>query len=373
MKYYLIAVERSGDLHGSNLIKALAQHDDSAQFRVWGGDYMKAAGADLVVHYRNIALMGLLEVLKNLRILTNYLKQCKSDILNYRPDVVILIDFAGFNLKIAAYAKTKGIRVFYYISPKVWAWNTSRAWKMKKYVDRMFVILPFEKAFYKKFDWDVDYVGNPVADAVAGYRIDENFRRQYENYDIPLVAVLPGSRRQEVAKMLPVMLEVIARFPDYQFLIAGVSSLPAEVYKNIYPDNATVHIDKTYEILSVAKAAIVTSGTATLETALWNVPQVVGYKTSRLTYAIGLRLVRIKYFSLVNLIADENVVTELLQDKCNVETLSREIRFLTEDEGRRSRVFEGYQKVRKILGNETASDKTARLMIAYLNESAQLS
>jgi len=371
MKYYLIAGERSGDLHGSNLIKALAQHDDSAQFRAWGGDYMMAAGADLVVHYRDIALMGLLEVLKNLRILRNYLKQCRTDILNYRPDVVILIDFAGFNLKIAAFAKSKGFRVFYYISPKVWAWNTSRAWKIKKYVDRMFVILPFEKAFYKNFDWDVDYVGNPVADAVAGYRIDESFRRQYEKPDKPMIAILPGSRKQEVASMLPVMQDVTARFPEYQFLIAGVSSLPAEVYKNSFRDNVTIHIDKTYEILSVAKAAIVTSGTATLETALWNVPQVVGYKTGRLTYAIGSRLVRITYFSLVNLIAGENVVTELLQDKCNVDTLSDEIKLLTENEGWRNRVLKGYQKVRNILGSDNASDKAARLMIGYLNETTQ--
>ena len=327
---------------------------------------MATAGGKLVKHYRDIAIMGLVEVLKNARKIKRYISECKTDIIRFHPDVVILIDFAGFNMRIAKFAHKNNFKVFYYISPKVWAWNTSRAWKIKKFVDRMFVILPFEKAFYKKYDWDVDYVGNPVVDAVAGYKINESFRKQYDTNDLPIIAILPGSRLQEVDKMLPVMLEVIKKFPGYQFLIAGVSSLPATVYENIYLENVTVHIDKTYEILSVAKAAIITSGTATLETALWDVPQVVGYKTSWLTYAIGSRLVSIKYFSLVNLIANKNVVKELLQDKCNVESLSQEIRILVEDEKRRSSIFEGYKEVRKILGDENVSKKTAVLMNDYL-------
>ncbi len=368
MKYYLIAGERSGDLHGSNLIKALAEKDPNADFRFYGGDYMEAAGGELVKHYHDIAIMGLVEVLKNARKIKKYIRECKTDIVRYQPDAVILIDFAGFNMRIAKFAYEKKIKVFYYISPKVWAWNTSRAWKIKKYVDRMFVILPFEKAFYKKYDWDVDYIGNPVVDAVAGYMINESFGIQHKKNNVPIVAILPGSRMQEVNEMLPVMLEVIKKFPQYQFLVAGVSSLPEKIYENIYPDNVTVHIDKTYEILSVAKAAIITSGTATLETALWNVPQVVGYKTSWLTYAIGSRLVSIDYFSLVNLIANKNVVTELLQKKCNADTLSEEIRLLVEDEEKRNSIFEGYREVRKVLGKENVSDKAAGLMIYYLKE-----
>ena len=369
MKYYIIAGERSGDLHGSNLMKALAIKDTGAEFRYYGGDYMAAAGGKLVKHYHDIAIMGLVEVLKNLRKIKKYLNECKTDIVSYRPDVLILIDFAGFNMRIAKFAHKKNFRVFYYISPKVWAWNTSRAWKIKKYTDRMFVILPFEKEFYKKFNWEVDYIGNPVVDAVKNYQLDENFHPQLDT-NKPIIAILPGSRKQEVELMLPVMKDVMTAFQGYQFLVAGVSSLSEDIY-DIWeekPENVFLYTDKTYEILSISTVAIVTSGTATLETALWNVPQVVGYITSPISYAIGSRLVRIKYFSLVNLIAEKEVVKEYLQKKCTPEVLSQELRKLVEDDSYRATVFSGYEKVKNILGDDPVSIKAAELIIGYLSK-----
>ena len=365
MKYYIIAGERSGDLHGSNLMKALAAKDAGAEFRFYGGDYMAAAGGKLVKHYHDIAIMGLVEVLKNLRKIKKYINECKTDIVSYRPDVLILIDFAGFNMRIAKFAKSKGLKVFYYITPKVWAWNTSRAWKIKRTVDHMFVILPFEKEFYKKFDWDVDYVGNPVVDAVKTYSLDQSFIDKLKIDDRPVISVLPGSRKQEVERMLPVMNEVMKHFTQYRFMVAGVSTLPPALYQ--LPPNAELHIDKTYEILSISRAAIVTSGTATLETALWNIPQVVGYITGPLTYAIGSRLVSVKYFSLVNLIADRSIVTELLQSRCTSEAIIKELEQLVNDSPKRAEVLGGYREISATLGDSSVSEKTADLMINYIN------
>jgi lipid-A-disaccharide synthase len=364
MKYFLIAGERSGDMHGANLIKSLKKKDPEGEFVCWGGDYMASAGAKLLKHYDEIAIMGLVEVLMNFRTIQRLLKKCKEEIVEYNPDTLILIDFGGFNMRIARFAHNKGLRVFYYITPKVWAWNTSRAWKIKRNVDRMFVILPFEKDFYKKFDWDVDYVGNPVVDAVKNASLDQSFIAQLTRDSREIVAVLPGSRLQEIQRMLPVMKEVFSRFPDKRFVVAGVGSLPTEAYD--LPEQVELYIDRTYEILSQSKAAIVTSGTATLETALWNVPQVVGYITSPITYAIGSRLVSIDFFSLVNLIADHEVVQEFLQEKCTPDVLSAELQKLLDDTDRRKTVFEGYKQVRDILGEASVSDKTASLMIDYI-------
>lgn len=365
MKYYLIAGERSGDLHGSNLIRALKEQDPDAEFRFWGGDYMAAQSDGLVKHYQDIAIMGLFEVLLNFRKLQRVFRACKQDIIEYQPDALILIDFGGFNLRIAKYAHRQGLKVFYYITPKVWAWNTSRAWKIKKYVDHMFVILPFEKTFYQKFDWDVDYVGNPVLDAVQNHEPDQQFIDSLHQDNRPVIAVLPGSRKQEVQRMLPVMTEVFEHFPNHRFIIAAVSSLPPSMYNDIA--NAELYIDKTYDILSAAKAAIVTSGTATLETALWGVPQVVGYIAGSITYFIGSRLVDIKYFSLVNLITDQPVVRELLQHQCTSAEIIHELeQLLTDDSPRCQEVKAGYQQLRTILGEENASDNTARLIQKYL-------
>ncbi len=367
MKYFLIAGERSGDLHGSNLIKALRKKDPEAEFWCWGGDAMEAAGATLRTHYREMAVMGLWEVITKLFTILKYLRQCHEDILNYQPDAVILIDFGGFNLRMAKKLAGYGIPVHYYISPKIWAWNTSRAKKIKKYIDKMYCILPFEKEFYQKFDMEVDYVGNPVRDAVSNFEPTPSFKEDHqlkENY----IALLPGSRKQEVSRLLPLMVEVADIFDDEFFVVAGVNNLPSQVYNVcLGKPNIQLIFEENYNVLQHAKAAIVTSGTATLETALFNVPQVVIYKTSPVSYFIGSRLVEVEFFSLVNLIAGKEVVEELLQDGCNFETLSKALSKLLET-NHSNWVKEEYQKIRDILGNENTSEKTAELMVKYLQE-----
>ncbi len=365
MKYFLIAGERSGDLHGSNLIKALKRKDPEADFWCWGGDEMEKAGATLRTHYREMAVMGLWEVLMKLFTILRYLKQCHRDILLYQPDVVILIDFGGFNLRMAKKLQSSNIPVHYYISPKIWAWNTSRAKKIKKYIDKMYCILPFEKEFYQKFDMEVDYVGNPVRDAVGAFLPSNGFLEENhlpENY----IALLPGSRKQEVTRILPLMVEVADIFDDEQFVVAGVNNLPQEVYL-VCRDKPNIHLifEENYNVLTHAKAAIVTSGTATLETALFDVPQVVTYITSPITYFIGSRLVEVEHFSLVNLIAGKDVVQELLQENCNFETLSKALSRLL-DANHSNWIKEEYQEIKKILGNENTSDKTADLILKYL-------
>jgi lipid-A-disaccharide synthase len=278
MKYYLIAGEKSGDLHGANLIRALKLHDTNATFRCFGGDEMEKAGAIVVKHYAEMAFMGFVSVLLNLSKIKQFIKECEDDILAHQPHVVIFIDYAGFNLRVAAFVKKYGFKTFYYISPKVWAWNTKRAWKIKRMVDRMFCIMTFEKEFYQQFDYEVDYIGNPLFDATQSFQPNPHFVQENQLSDKPIIALLAGSRRQEVKYQLPLMLQMVPLFPDYEFVVAGVTNLDSKQYALAEQIGAKVVYNQTYNLLHIAKAALVTSGTATLETALFNVPQVVCYK-----------------------------------------------------------------------------------------------
>jgi lipid-A-disaccharide synthase len=368
MKYYLVAGERSGDLHGSNLIKGIRESDPEADFRGWGGEMMQSEGMELVTHYKDTAFMGFLEVVLNLHKISGFLKKCKSDILSYHPDALILIDYPGFNLRIAAFAKSKGIKVFYYISPKVWAWNQKRAWKIKKNVDHMFVIFPFEIDFYKKFDYRVDYVGNPLMDAIEAFKPDAAFR---EKNGIPLhkpvIALLPGSRHQEIVSMLDVMLKVQQRFPDHQFVIAGVKNLPASLYTDADPTGRSIIVyESTYDLLNVATAALVTSGTATLETALFKVPEVVCYKTSGFSYAIAKRLIRVPFISLVNLIMDREVVRELIQDDFNENLLANELASILPGGEKHDIQLKDYDALQQMVGGAGASQRAGKLMVGYI-------
>jgi len=370
MKYYLIAGEASGDLHASNLIRELKRLDPNGQFRAWGGDKVQAQGAELVMHYRHMGFMGFAEVLANLRTILGFISQCKHDIKQFKPDVVILVDYPGFNFRIARFAKKSGIKVFYYISPQVWAWNLSRVFQVKKWVDQMFVILPFEKAFYNRFKIDVDFVGHPLLDAITAYKQQKDNSLILPAGKRPVIALLPGSRKQEVGKMLPVMLEVIPRFPAYSFVVAGTTSLPVSFYNSIIgSQQAEVVFDKTYALLNSAKAALVTSGTATLETALFRVPQVVCYKGSYVSYKIAKQLVKIRYISLVNLIMDRPVVKELIQRSLNQGNTTRELDRLLNNEIARQEMVSNYHELEDRLGGPGASARTAQLMMNYLTES----
>jgi lipid-A-disaccharide synthase len=368
MRYYIIAGERSGDLHGSNLVKALKKLDPVAEFRGIGGEYMKEAGVQLSIDYGDMAFMGFIEVFMNLRTISKYVKLSRRDIQEYQPDVVILIDYAGFNRQMASFCKKNNIKVFYYISPKVWAWHQRRALHLKKNVDRMFVILPFEKDFYKNYDWNVDYVGNPVLDAVNSFESDANFIAT-NNLDTakPIVALLPGSRKQELIRMLPLMAEVVKRFPDYEFAVATVSNLDKSLYTPVQGlRNVKFINDDTYNLLKHSQAAIVTSGTATLETSLFKVPQVVVYKMGGLSYWIAKWVVQVPFISLVNLIANKEVVKELIQDNATIDKVGDELRRLVSDVAYKSQMKMEYDKLYKTLNIGSASENTARLMINYL-------
>jgi lipid-A-disaccharide synthase len=369
MKYYIIAGERSGDLHGSNLIKELCKKDPDAQIRGWGGDMMQEAGMDLVKHYQEMAFMGFAEVVSNFFKIFGFINDCKADIQNYQPDVVILIDYAGFNMRIARFAKKKGIKVFYYISPKIWAWNQGRVHGIKKVVDRMFVIMPFEEDFYNRFQYKVDYVGNPVNDSVTDHLVNPDFRTKNRLNNKPIIAILPGSREQEIENILHIMLEVLPSFRDFQFVVAGVSTFSEEYYKQHNKDqNIKVIYDQTYDLLAHSQAALVTSGTATLETALFDVPQVVCYKTSAISYAIGKRVIKVPYISLVNLIADKQVVTELIQDELTSKRIIAELKSLLFDKALIKQQKAGYALVRQKIGTYRTAERAARLMVGYLNE-----
>lgn len=367
MRYYLIAGERSGDLHGGNLIASLKQYDSDAVFRGLGGDYMSDEGMELVTHYRQLAFMGFAEVIANLKTIARKLKETKTDILNWKPDVVVLIDYPGFNLRIAHFAKQNGIRVFWYISPKVWAWNQRRALKLKACVDRMFVILPFEKEFFKKYNWDVDYVGNPVLDAVREFQADSDPRPSPG--EKKTIAILPGSRKQELVRMLPVLNHVCKKFPEWKFIVSKVSNLDPALYDQISGPNVVLAKDEAYAILQRVDAAIVTSGTATLETACFRVPQVVVYKTSALSYAIGKRLVKVKFISLVNLIVNEEVVRELIQSEANPDAIANELQRLVVDEQYRKKIQDNYARLLKLLETPSASATAAKLMVEDLIKS----
>lgn len=369
MKYYLIAGEASGDLHGSNLMKSLKAEDAASEFRYFGGDLMQAQGGTLVKHYSEMAFMGFAEVIANLGTIYKNLQKAKQDILDYRPDVLILIDFPGFNLKIADFAKKHQIKVFYYISPKVWAWNQKRVLKIKKVVDRMFCILPFEVDFYKAWGMEVDYVGNPLLDAIEGNIEDESFAIRHNLSVRPVIALLPGSRKQELKKLLPVMMAVADRFPQYQFIIAGAPGLTlAEYTPYIQQRPVQVIFDETYNLLLHSIGAVVTSGTATLETALLKVPQVVVYKGNALSIGIARLLVKIRFISLVNLIMDEEVVKELIQEDCNPDKIEEELNNILHDPLYRTAMLINYDELAMKMGQPGASTRTARLIFNYLSE-----
>jgi len=365
MKYYIIAGEASGDLHGSNLMKALKQKDPNAEFRFWGGDLMAKQGGTLVKHYRDLAFMGFLEVAMNLRTILNNIKFCKEDIRSNKPDVLILVDYPGFNLRIAKFAKELGIKVVYYISPQLWAWKEGRVETIKKYVDEMMVILPFEEDFYKKHGVHSHFVGHPLLDAISTLEevTTENFKTDNGLNEKEIIALLPGSRKQEVEKMLQIMLSVRPYFKEYQFVIAGAPSLPKEFYEKYVDDNAHFVSNKTYDLLRCSKAALVTSGTATLETALLNIPEVVCYRGSKVSYAIAKRLVKnIKYISLVNLIMDREVVKELIQNDLNTDNLVEELKKILSTE-KRFEVFRDYELLREKLGGKGASENAANVIL----------
>ncbi len=367
MKYYLVAGEASGDLHGANLIKTLKERDPQAEFRFFGGDLMQVEGGTLVKHYADMAFMGFLEVVLNLRTILKNMAFCKSDIAAWQPDVLILIDFPGFNLKIAGFAQQIGLPVHYYISPKVWAWNQKRVLKIKKVVNHLYCILPFEVDFYKSWGMDVDYVGNPLLDAIAAFKPDANFYQTHNlSTDKKIIALLPGSRKQEINYLLPDMLKVAGQFPDYQLIIAGAPSFNKEFYSDFIGDKTIpVIFNTTYDILSNADAAIVASGTATLETALFNVPQVVVYKGNAISISIARMVVKIKYISLVNLIMDALVVKELIQEDCNPQQIDAEVEAILNNESYRQQMLNNYDELDKKMGQPGASARTAELIIKY--------
>lgn len=367
MRYYLVAGEASGDLHGANLMKALKSEDATAEFRYYGGHKMQAQGGVLDKHYSEMAFMGFTEVLLNLRTILRNMKACKAAVLAYKPDVLVLIDFPGFNLKIAEFAKANGIKVCYYISPKVWAWNQKRVLKIKRIVDKMFCILPFEVDFYKQWGMEVDYVGNPLLDEIAQFAPDADFRIKYK-LEKEVVALLPGSRKQEIERLLPDMLSVTHSFPDYHFVVAAAPSFDEAYYRQfIKTDNVTLVFSQTYNLLTVAKAAIVASGTATLETALFHVPQVVVYRGGSISVAIARALVKIRFISLVNLIMDRKVVTELIQNDCNRENITLELGMILKGEERR-KIMNDYSELSAKMGTAGASGRTAKLILSYLKK-----
>jgi lipid-A-disaccharide synthase len=369
MKYYIIAGEASGDLHGSNLIKELKKLDAPADIRCWGGDLMAQAGGHVVKHYRDLAFMGFAEVVKNLGTILKNLKFCKEDILQFKPDALILIDYPGFNLRIAKWAKQQGIKVIYYISPQVWAWKENRVKQMKQTIDKMIIIIPFEKDYFKnKWNWEAEYVGHPLAEVIESYKAQGV---SHKISDKPIIALLPGSRKQEIAKKLPVMLEVSKFFPGYQFVVAEAPSVENEFYQNFTKafSNVSAVKNQTYELLSQAKAALVTSGTATLETALFGVPEVVCYKGSPLSYQIAKRVIKVNYISLVNLIMDKLVVKELIQNELTVENLKKELNELLTNEKRIAEIKKDYTELKKILGEGgNASAKAARSIVEFLSK-----
>ena len=372
MRYYIIAGEASGDLHGSNLIKELKKKDAAADIRCWGGDKMEAAGAMLVKHYKELAFMGFLEVIKNLRTILRNIKFCKADILSYQPTVIILIDYPGFNLRIAEWAKQQGIKVIYYISPQVWAWKENRVKLIKNCVDKMLVILPFEKDFYKKWHYEVEYVGHPLVEVVDDFI--NAAKPTTAGGQRTTIALLPGSRQQEILKKLPIMLEVAKHFPAYQFVVAKAPGLDEGFYAELLKpySNVSSVVNKTYELLVQSKAALVTSGTATLETALFAVPEVICYKGSAFSYQIAKRLIKIKFIGLVNLIMDKEVVKELIQDELTVENLKQELHLLLTDETKQRQLQEDYTALKKLLGQGGhASANAAASIYAFVSSLPQ--
>ena len=378
MKYYIIAGEASGDLHGSNLIREIKKKDGDAEIRGWGGSLMQETGAEIVKDYRDLAFMGFTEVIRNLPTILKNIKFCKSDISKFKPDVVIFIDYPGFNLRIAEWARKMGYKTIYYISPQVWAWKESRVKSIRRNIDKMLVILPFEKAFFQKWNYETSYVGHPLVEVIERFKVSPVANRLPVIYmtagkpiqpSLPLIALLPGSRKQEILKKLPVMLEASRAFPDYQFVVAEAPGQDSTFYDEIlkyYPQAARVR-NQTYALLMHARAACVTSGTATLETALFSVPEVICYKGSSVSYQIAKRLIKVKYISLVNLIMDKPVVKELIQDEMNVENIVTELKKLVSDDDTRKRIQKDYADLRALLSQGgNASEKAAQLIVNYV-------
>lgn len=362
MRYYIICGERSGDMHAANLIKSLKVCDTSSTFRGMGGDYCSQEGMELSAHYKEVAVMGFLEVVFGFRKVLKYLNLIQKDILYYMPDVLILVDYGGFNMKMAAFAKNHQIPVHYYIPPKVWAWNQKRVHKIRKYTDQVYCILPFEETFFTKFGVNARYVGNPLLDEIKHFESHPFFHQKNELSYRPIIALLPGSRKQEVKNMLKVILEVVPLFPNAQFVVAGVSNLDSELYASALKQGIKVVFDQTYDVLHHATAAVVTSGTATLETALFRVPQVVVYKTSPFSYWIGKQLVKVEFISLVNLIAGRQVVRELIQSEFSPEQVTQELNQLLGSITYKGEMLDGYSEVRQQLGEKSASDQVASLI-----------
>jgi lipid-A-disaccharide synthase len=365
-KLYIISGERSGDLHASNLVSAIKSLDQSVEFRGMGGGYSRAAGVDLAVDYSDVALMGFLEVVLGFRKVIKYLRLVKNDLLAFRPDALILVDYGGFNMKIAAFAKEHGIPVHYYIPPKVWAWNQKRALKLKAICDQIYSILPFEPEFFEKFDMKVHYVGNPLLDEIQKFTPHDFFFQKNGLSYQPIIALLPGSRKQEIQNMLEKMIALVKEFPNAQFVIAGVDSLSASVYEPARSAGLKVVFNQTYDLLSHSTAAVVTSGTATLETALFRVPQIVVYKTSPVSYMIAKNLIRVPYISLVNLIADKEVVKELIQEDFSVEGIKTELNMIFSNMVYKGEMLQGYGLVMDRIGKGSASETTAQLLLSTL-------
>lgn len=367
MRYYIIAGEASGDLHGSNLIKALHKQDNNADIRCWGGDRMQEAGATVVKHYRDLAFMGFVEVIANLRTILRNIDFCKKDILQYKPDVLVLIDYPGFNLRIAEWARKQGLKIIYYISPQVWAWKGNRVKKIKRDVDKMMVILPFEVDYYRdKWNYDVTYVGHPLTEVIED---EEQNVLVKKLSDKPIIALLPGSRKQEIQVKLPVMLSMVDKFPHYQFIVAQAPSQPAELYEEVIGNkNVLIADNQTYNLLKQATAALVTSGTATLETALFGVPEVVCYKGNPVSFWLATKLVDVEYISLVNLIMEKEVVKELIQDDFNEDNLYTELKKILENEEHLAQLKSDYSTLWNKLGKHPSSELAAAEIIKLLGK-----
>jgi lipid-A-disaccharide synthase len=374
MRYFIIAGEQSGDLHGSNLVRGLMEADKNSEIFCWGGDLMEAAGAKLLVHYREMAFMGFVAVLKNLGAIKKNLALCKQQIIDILPDVVIFIDYPGFNLRIAEFAKNSGFRTFYYISPKFWAWNEGRVKKVKKFIDRMFIIFPFEVDFYKKHQVYVEYYGNPLVDeiekTISSFPSKNEIFRSTGIDEQPVIAMLAGSRRHEIEFVLPQMLKIVRQFPEYKFILAGVRNIPEEFYRKIIGNEPVLLLkDKTYEILHISQAALVTSGTATLEAALLGVPQVVCYKGDFFSALIAWIVIRVKYISLVNLIMDSEIVRELIQYDLSEKNLFSELKEILPGGAKRDRIIGEYKALKAKLGPAGASGRIAREIVTELENS----
>ncbi len=376
MKYFIIAGEASGDMHGANLMHNILSYDTSAEFRFFGGDMMQNVRGILVKHYSEMAYMGIFEVLMNIRKISRNLSLCKRNIVDFKPDIIILIDYAGFNLRIAKFAKYHNVKIYYYILPKLWAWGKSRIRKIKKYTDRLFVILPFEVSFYKQYNIDVEYFGNPLVDEIekdtSHSESSDEFRSRNGLPDKPVIALLAGSRRQEIHRCLPEMAEIVKYYPGYQFVVAGLSSIEEEYYiKSLSNTDIKVIYDQTYALLAKSSAAVVTSGTATLETALFNVPQVVIYKTSPFTYYFGqilvlLKIIHVKFFSLVNIILEKEAVKELLQFRLS-ENIKKELDMILEDNKYRDEMLKNYTELKHSIGKPGVSQRVAERIVNSLS------